>query len=99
MTITFPDDGGVFSGYQARYVVEVEDPDGEVDCSNLQMMTALETPDSAGGGQNLGYIEVDDWWAYEPMSLYNVERSACASRSGGTVRCAGTRPTVRRSAG
>ncbi|MFF8347912.1 ThuA domain-containing protein [Cellulosimicrobium funkei] len=178
VTITFPDNGGVFEwGDQVRYVVEVEDPDGEVDCSNLQMMTALghdahahpmeeltgcegvmqtardeghgleanifwvleafytddggevgvplttnslqilqpkllqaeyytstgrlpgsastgdpgvqteQTSDSAGGGQNLGYIEVDDWWAYEPMSLYNVEGLGMrvASPSGGTV--------------
>ncbi|MEK8228209.1 carbohydrate-binding protein [Oerskovia sp. M15] len=31
------------------------------------------TADTAGGGQNLGYVEVGDWWAHEPVSLTNVE--------------------------
>ncbi|GAA3213898.1 ThuA domain-containing protein [Oerskovia jenensis] len=31
------------------------------------------TSDSAGGGQNLGYIEPGDWWAHAPVSLANVE--------------------------
>ncbi len=30
------------------------------------------TGDSAGGGQNLGYIEPNDWWAYEPVNLVGL---------------------------
>ncbi|WP_402466319.1 ThuA domain-containing protein [Isoptericola aurantiacus] len=45
-----------------------------------------DTGDSAGGGQNIGYIEADDWWAYDPISLTNVEglslRAASASAGG-----------------
>ncbi|WP_166849433.1 ThuA domain-containing protein [Isoptericola sp. BMS4] len=47
-----------------------------------------ETGDSAGGGLNLGYIEPDDWWAYERISLDGVDEiglRAATGAGGGTV--------------
>ncbi|WP_240423564.1 ThuA domain-containing protein [Microbacterium halotolerans] len=46
-----------------------------------------ETSDSAGGGQNIGYIEPDDWWAHEPISLGDVDGLSlrAASPDGGEV--------------
>ncbi|WP_248616790.1 ThuA domain-containing protein [Paraoerskovia marina] len=41
-----------------------------------------ETGDSAGGGQNIGFIETDDWWAYEPVSLTNVDGLSVRAASG-----------------
>ncbi|MCF4122281.1 ThuA domain-containing protein [Antribacter sp. KLBMP9083] len=43
------------------------------------------TGDTAGGGQNIGFIETDDWWAYEPVSLDGVDAVTlrAASPSGG----------------
>ncbi|RJK94774.1 ThuA domain-containing protein [Vallicoccus soli] len=43
------------------------------------------TSDTAGGGQNLGYIETGDWWAYEPMDLLAVDEVVvrAASEPGG----------------
>ena len=45
------------------------------------------TGDSAGGGQNIGFIEPDDWWAFEPVSLTNISAVdlRAASPEGGTV--------------
>ncbi|MCK0116256.1 ThuA domain-containing protein [Isoptericola sp. S6320L] len=46
-----------------------------------------DTGDTAGGGQNIGYIEPDDWWAYDPISMGNVEGLSLrvASPDGGEV--------------
>ncbi|NOV99136.1 ThuA domain-containing protein [Isoptericola chiayiensis] len=47
-----------------------------------------ETGDTAGGGQNIGYIEPGDYWAHEPVSLTNVDGislRAASSGSGGEV--------------
>ena len=43
------------------------------------------TGDSAGGGQNIGFIEPGDWWAYEPLSLHGIDAITlrAASPSGG----------------
>jgi glucose/arabinose dehydrogenase/PKD repeat protein len=43
------------------------------------------TGDTAGGGQNIGWIEPGDWWAYEPFSLTGIEAVTlrAASPSGG----------------
>lgn len=164
ISITFPDNGGFFQwGDQVRYEIEVDDPDGEIDCSQVELSTSLghdshahpmdvlegcegsfqtlrdeghgiesnifwvieasytddggevgsplsandlqvlqpkllqaefftstgrlegstsagdpgvqreTTADTAGGGQNIGYIEADDWWAYDPISLYMID--------------------------
>ncbi|MEU4364758.1 ThuA domain-containing protein [Promicromonospora sp. NPDC023987] len=46
------------------------------------------TGDSAGGGQNIGYIEPDDWWAFEPVSLTNISAvtlRAASPNGGGPV--------------
>ncbi|WP_338403968.1 ThuA domain-containing protein [Cellulosimicrobium arenosum] len=178
MSITFPDNGGFFEwGDQVKYEIQVDDPDGEVDCSEVQLSTALghnahahpmdvlngcegtfetlrdeghgidqhifwvidasytddggeagapltvsdtqilqpkllqaefftstgrldgststgdpgvesqETTDEAGGGQNIGYIEPGDWWAYDPISLYMVDSVTlrAAALNGGTT--------------
>ncbi|WP_407317137.1 ThuA domain-containing protein [Isoptericola halotolerans] len=167
VSITFPENGGFFEfGDQVAYEVEVTDPDGEVDCSEVNLYTSLghdthahpfeeltgcsgmlqtardeghgisenifwvieasytddggdagvplggndlqvlqpkalqaefftstgrldgstssgsagvqteETEDEAGGGLNVGWTEADDWWAFEPVSLNNVEAIA-----------------------
>ncbi|NOV97800.1 ThuA domain-containing protein [Isoptericola halotolerans] len=178
ISITFPENGGFFEwGDQVLYEIEVDDPDGEVDCSDVTMFTSLghdshahpfdelegcsgsfqtardeghgieanifwvieatysddggevgvpltandlqvlqpkllqsefytstgrlegstsggdpgvvveTTGDSAGGGQNIGYIEPDDWWAHEPISLASVDGISlrAASPNGGQV--------------
>ncbi|WP_369375477.1 ThuA domain-containing protein [Promicromonospora sp. Populi] len=43
------------------------------------------TGDTAGGGLNIGFIEPDDWWAFEPISLYGIDAITlrAASPSGG----------------
>lgn len=164
ISITFPENGGFFDfGDQVAYEIAVDDPDGEVDCSDVQLFTSLghdshahpfeelfgcsgmlqtardeghgisenifwvveatytddggsvgsplsandlqvlqpktlqaefftstgrlegsestgtpgvqtePTEDEAGGGLNIGWTEADDWWAFEPISLTNVD--------------------------
>ncbi|WP_125776714.1 ThuA domain-containing protein [Antribacter gilvus] len=178
VTITFPDDGGFFEwGDQVRYQVQVDDPDGTVDCSAVHLFTSLghdshahpmedltgcegmlqtardeghgiesnifwvvegsyaddggaagvpltgndlqilqpkllqaefytstgrlagstsggdpgvqteTTGDTAGGGQNIGFIEPGDWWAFSPVSLAGVDAISlrAASSPGGQV--------------
>lgn len=41
-----------------------------------------ETGDTAGGGQNIGYIEPGDYWAHEPVSLANVDEISLRAASG-----------------
>jgi cytochrome c len=42
ISITFPDNGGFFEwGDQVRYEIQVDDPDGQVDCSNVELSTSL----------------------------------------------------------
>lgn len=31
------------------------------------------TTDTQGGGKNIGFVEPNDWWAHEPVSLYKVD--------------------------
>lgn len=172
VSITFPENGGFFEfGDQVAYEVEVTDPDGEVDCSEVTLYTSLghdthahpfeeltgcsgmlqtardeghgisenifwvveatytddggdagvplgandlqvlqpktlqaefftatgrldgsestgdagvqteETEDEAGGGLNIGWTEPDDWWAFTPVSLTNVEGIALRASS------------------
>jgi len=178
ISITFPDNGGFFEwGDQVRYEIAVDDPDGEVDCSQVELSTSLghdshahpmdvlggcegvfqtardeghgiesnifwvieasytddggeagapltandlqvlqpkllqsefftgtgrlegstsagdpgvqteTTGDTAGGGLNIGFIEKDDWWAHEPISLANVDSVTlrAASEPGGSI--------------
>ncbi|MFV2145033.1 ThuA domain-containing protein [Isoptericola sp. G70] len=178
VSITFPENGGFFEwGDQVAYEIAVDDPDGEVDCADVQLFTSLghdshahpfdeltgcegviqtardeghgiesnifwvieamytddggaagvpltgndlqvlqpklvqaefftstgrldgstssgdagvvteETGDSAGGGQNIGFVEPDDWWAHDPISLGNVDGLSLrvASPDGGEV--------------
>ncbi|GAB4084736.1 hypothetical protein GCM10028784_13660 [Myceligenerans cantabricum] len=42
-----------------------------------------ETGDTAGGGQNIGYIEPGDYWAHEPVSLTEVEAISLRAASAG----------------
>jgi cytochrome c len=46
-----------------------------------------ETTGDAGGGLNIGYIEKDDWFAFEPVNLTNMTgiRVRAASQPGGTM--------------
>ncbi|NHC45029.1 DUF1349 domain-containing protein [Motilibacter sp. K478] len=46
-----------------------------------------ETTSDTGGGQNIGFIEKDDWFAFNPVSLQNVTgiRVRGASEPGGTM--------------
>jgi len=41
-----------------------------------------ETGDTAGGGQNIGFIEPGDYWAHEPVSLVNVDAISLRAASG-----------------
>jgi cytochrome c len=45
------------------------------------------TGDTAGGGLNIGFIEADDWWAHEPVSLSGVDSITlrAASEPGGSI--------------
>ncbi|PWD51252.1 PKD domain-containing protein [Serinibacter arcticus] len=46
------------------------------------------TTDVAGGGSNIGYIEAGDWWAFDPISLAQIDTIALRAASpdgGGTV--------------
>ncbi|WP_225566931.1 ThuA domain-containing protein [Isoptericola luteus] len=47
-----------------------------------------QTGDSAGGGMNVGFVEPDDWWAHDRLSLAGVEEvglRAASGAGGGTV--------------
>ncbi|MDT0265330.1 ThuA domain-containing protein [Streptomyces sp. DSM 44915] len=47
-----------------------------------------ETGDSAGGGDNIGYIEDGDWWAWEPTNLTAIDEiglRAASPDQGATV--------------
>ncbi|NYI03850.1 ThuA domain-containing protein [Allostreptomyces psammosilenae] len=49
---------------------------------------AETTGDTAGGGQNIGYIEDGDWWAWDPANLTNIEEvslRAASPTAGATV--------------
>ncbi|WP_233275885.1 ThuA domain-containing protein [Isoptericola variabilis] len=179
VTITVPDDGATFGwGDQVAYQIEVTDPDGDVECSDVVLHTGLghdthshpmeelsgcegvlqtaaddghgldtrlfwtleasytddggevgaplsghdliilqpkrlqaqfftdtgrlpgststgdagvqteETGDPLGGGLNIGWIEPDDWWAHEPLSLSGIDEirlRAASAVGGGTV--------------
>ncbi|MFD6177414.1 MULTISPECIES: ThuA domain-containing protein [unclassified Isoptericola] len=41
------------------------------------------TGDSAGGGQNIGFIEPGDWWAYDPVSLSGIDSITLRAASPG----------------
>nr|BFF20763.1 hypothetical protein GCM10025730_42840 [Promicromonospora thailandica] len=41
-----------------------------------------QTGDTAGGGQNIGFIEPGDYWAHEPVSLANVDAISLRAASG-----------------
>ena len=45
------------------------------------------TGDTEGGGQNIGFIEVDDWWSWDPMNLTDIDQITlrAASPGGGTA--------------
>ncbi|SFD72171.1 ThuA domain-containing protein [Streptomyces aidingensis] len=46
------------------------------------------TGDTAGGGQNIGYIEDGDWWAWDPANLTGIEEiglRAASPSAGATV--------------
>ncbi|WP_207957741.1 ThuA domain-containing protein [Streptomyces sp. YIM 98790] len=46
------------------------------------------TGDTAGGGQNIGYIEDGDWWAWNPANLTGIEEiglRAASPTAGATV--------------
>ncbi|NEE03515.1 ThuA domain-containing protein [Phytoactinopolyspora halotolerans] len=47
-----------------------------------------ETGDTAGGGSNIGWIEPDDWWAWDPMNLTGMDDitlRAASPNDGATV--------------
>ena len=56
------------------------------------------TSDTAGGGQNIGFIEDGDWWALDPASLTGIESirfraaSAASRRPDRGPRRRGRRP-------
>ncbi|MDR7384267.1 ThuA domain-containing protein [Promicromonospora iranensis] len=41
-----------------------------------------QTGDTAGGGQNIGYIEPGDYWAHEPVGLAGVDAISLRAASG-----------------
>ncbi|WP_328993099.1 ThuA domain-containing protein [Kribbella sp. NBC_01245] len=46
------------------------------------------TGDTAGGGQNIGFIEDGDWWAWRPMNLTGIDQlqlRAASPTAGATV--------------
>ncbi|MGP3970053.1 ThuA domain-containing protein [Streptomyces sp. 6N223] len=51
-------------------------------------VVAETTGDTAGGGQNIGFIEDGDWWAWDPANLTNIEEislRAASPTAGATV--------------
>ncbi|GAB3125388.1 hypothetical protein GCM10027056_20720 [Glaciibacter psychrotolerans] len=50
------------------------------------------TSDVQGGGSNIGYVEPNDWWAHEPVSLKNVDSISLRAASG---NAAGAKLSVR----
>ena len=42
-----------------------------------------ETGDTAGGGQNIGYIEPGDYWAHEPVGLGGIDAISLRAASAG----------------
>lgn len=53
------------------------------------------TSDPAGGSQNIGYIEKDDWFAFDPTNLTGIDTISlrAASQPGGTVEVRTGSPT------
>src|SRR5690606_9253992 len=47
----------------------------------------LEDTEDVGGGQNIGFAEVDDWFSFEPVNLTGIDsiRVRGASEPGGTI--------------
>ena len=47
----------------------------------------VEETSDAGGGQNIGFAEVDDWFSFDPTNLTGIDsiRLRAASQPGGTV--------------
>lgn len=95
---TFPDDGGAVGIPLTGSDLQVLQPkrlqaEFFTDTGRLAGSTSGGDPgvqregtgDSAGGGQNIGFIEPDDWWAYEPLSLHGIDAVTlrAASPSGG----------------
>ncbi|WP_052852950.1 ThuA domain-containing protein [Streptomyces avicenniae] len=51
-------------------------------------VTIENTGDSAGGGQNIGFIDNGDWWAWNPANLTNIDEislRAASPTAGATV--------------
>lgn len=61
--------------------------DGIGDGSGDPGVRTEQTGDTAGGGQNIGWIEPGDWWAHEPVSLGGIDAISlrAASPGGGEV--------------
>src|SRR5699024_928187 len=47
----------------------------------------VEDTEDVGGGQNIGFAEVDDWFSFDPVNLTNIDaiRVRGASSPGGTM--------------
>ncbi|RPF20263.1 ThuA domain-containing protein [Myceligenerans xiligouense] len=57
--------------------------DGIGDGSGDPGVQIEETGDTAGGGQNIGFIEPGDYWAHEPVSLASVDAISLRAASAG----------------
>ncbi len=83
-----PADGGVFDyGDELEFRVEVTDPqDGQIDCSNVEVQTALGHNDHAHGHQSFtgcsGTISVPQTWEPETQSSYYVVTAAYTDSGG-----------------
>ncbi|WP_345376587.1 ThuA domain-containing protein [Promicromonospora umidemergens] len=56
--------------------------DGIGDATGDPGVQIEETGDTAGGGQNIGYIEPGDYWAHEPVGLAGVDAISLRAASG-----------------
>ncbi|GAA1875395.1 ThuA domain-containing protein [Myceligenerans crystallogenes] len=70
---------------QSEFFTETGRADGIGDGSGDPGVRAEETGDTAGGGQNIGFIEPGDYWAHEPVGLTGVDSISlrAASEVGG----------------
>ncbi|MEE6283178.1 ThuA domain-containing protein [Georgenia sp. MJ170] len=70
---------------EAEYFSETGRLPGSTSSGDAGVQT--EDTEDVGGGQNIGFAEVDDWFSFDPTNLTNIDgiRLRAATELGGTV--------------